>query len=65
MTWSIPAFEWDSKHVYAVMKDGTEIMLEDNWSRWDGYNVLKARSPIVVAEVDYIRLVDGTTLDIK
>ena len=60
-----PAFEWDSKHVYAVMKDGTEIMLEDNWSRWDGYNVLKARSPIVVAEVDYIRLVDGTTLDIK
>lgn len=60
-----PAFEWDSKHVYAVMKDGTEIMLEDNWSRWDGYNVLKARSPIIVAEVDYIRLVDGTTLDIK
>jgi len=57
-----PAFEWDNTHVYAVMKDGTEIMLEDNWSRWDGYNVLKARSPIVVEEVDHIRLADGTRI---
>ena len=57
-----PAFEWDRSHVYAVMKDGTEIMLEDNWSRWDGYNVLKARSPIVVDEIDHIRLADGTLI---
>ena len=57
-----PAFEWDNTHVYAVMKDGTEIMLEDNWSRWDGYNVLKARSPIVVDEVDHLRLADGTCI---
>ena len=57
-----PAFEWDGNHVHAVMKDGTSIMLEDNWSRWDGYNVLKARSPIAVDEVDHILLSDGTKL---
>ena len=57
-----PAFEWDGNHVFAVMKDGTEIMLEDNWSRWAGYNVLKACSPIVVDEVDHIRLADGTLI---
>ncbi len=60
-----PAFEWDNNHVCAVMMDGTEIMLEDNWSRWDGNNVLKARSPIVVDEVDYIRLADGTKLNVQ
>ena len=47
------------------MNDGTEIMLEDNWSRWDGYNVLKARSPIVVDEVDHIRLADGTKVKVQ
>ena len=57
-----PAFEWDGNHVYAVMKDGTSIMLEDNWSRWDGYNVLKVRSPIVLDEVDHVLLADGTKL---
>lgn len=60
-----PAFEWEGNHVCAVMKDGTEILLEDNWSRWDGYNVLKARSPIVVEEVDHIRLADGTKLEVR
>lgn len=57
-----PAFEWDGNHVYAVMKDGTSIMLEDNWSRWDGYNVLKVRSPIVLDEVDHVLFADGTKL---
>ena len=57
-----PAFEWDGNHVYAVMKDGTSIMLEDNWSRWDGYNVLKVRSPIFLDEVDHVLLADGTKL---
>lgn len=57
-----PAFEWEGSHVFAVMKDGSEIMLEDNWSRWDGYNVLKARSPILVDEVAHIRLADGSIL---
>jgi len=57
-----PAFEWDGNHVHAVMKDGTSIMLEDNWSRWDGYNVLKARSPIILDEVDHVLLADGTKL---
>ena len=59
-----PAFEWDGNHVYAVMKDGTSIMLEDNWSRWDGYNVLKARSPIPLDEVDHILLADGTKITV-
>lgn len=57
-----PAFEWEDSRVYAVMQDGSEIMLEDNWSRWDGYNVLKARSPVVVDEVDHLRLADGTCI---
>ena len=60
-----PAFEWEGGHVYAVMKDGSEILLEDNWSRWDGYNVLKARSPIVMEEVDHIRLADGMKLEVR
>lgn len=59
-----PAFEWDNNHVYAVMKDGSEIMLEDNWSRWDGYNVLKSRAPIVLEEVDHIRMADGTIISV-
>ena len=57
-----PAFEWDNSQIYAVMKDGSQIMLEDNWSRWDGYNVLKARSPIILDEVDHVLLADGTKL---
>ena len=57
-----PAFEWDGASIYAVMKDGSRILLEDNWCRWDGYNVLKARSPIVVDEVDHILLADGTRI---
>jgi len=60
-----PAFEWENCHIYAVMRSGSEILLEDNWSRWDGYNVLKARSPIVVEEVDHIRLADGTKLEVE
>ena len=57
-----PAFEWDGAQIYAVLKDGSRILLEDNWSRWDGYSVLKVRSPIVVDEVDHILLADGTKI---
>lgn len=57
-----PAFEWDGAAIHAVMKDGSKILLEDNWSRWDGYNVLKARTPIVLDEVDHILLADGTKI---
>jgi len=59
-----PAFEWDDCHIYAVMKDSSRILLEDNWSRWDGYNVLKARSPIPLDEVDHILLADGTKITV-
>ena len=44
------------------MKDGSKILLEDNWSRWDGYNVLKARTPIILDEVDHVLLADGTKI---
>lgn len=57
-----PAFEWETARIYVVMKDGSRIMLEDNWSRWDGYNVLKARSPIVLDEVVHVLLADGTKI---
>ena len=59
-----PAFEWDGAAIYAVMKDGSKILLEDNWSRWDGYNILKARTPIVLDEVDHILLADGTKITV-
>ena len=36
--------------------------VEDNWSRWDGYNVLKARTPIILDEVDHVLLADGTKI---
>lgn len=48
--------------VYAVMKDGTMVELEDNGGG-GGFTVLTARAPIVLENVDHILLADGTRLD--
>lgn len=43
-----------------VLKDGTQITLQDWGSGGDGYKLLEAESPIVIEEVQYIQLPDGT-----
>lgn len=49
-------------HIYAVMKDGSQIELEDFGSGGDGYASLEPVSPIVLNEVDHILMADGTVI---
>lgn len=49
---------YEDKHIYAVMKDGSQIALETNGVGTE----LKAASPIVLSEVDHVLLSDGTKL---
>ncbi len=48
--------------VYAVLKDGTRIALEDQGSAGVGTTVLIAQTPIVLENVDYILMADGTVI---
>lgn len=48
--------------VYAVMKDGTRVEL-DGSGGGGGFTVLTAKAPIVLEEVDYVLLADGTKID--
>lgn len=57
-----PALYWNGNSVHAVMKDGRKIELEDSLSGGDGYIVLDAVLPIVLEEVDHIRMADGLNL---
>lgn len=56
------AAEHLGREVYAVMKDGSRIQLTMGSSGIDGVQKLLAESPIVLDEVDYILLADGTVL---
>lgn len=48
----------EEDHIYAVMKDGSRIELEDQ-----GYgDTLEAVSPIVIENVDHILMADGTKI---
>lgn len=47
-------------HTNCVLKDGTQIALVDYGSGGDGYKLLEANSPIVLEDVLYLQLPDGT-----
>ena len=49
--------------VYAVMKDGSQVELEDYGGGGRGFAVLTAKAPIVLENVDYILLADGVRID--
>ena len=51
-------YGFDDRHIFVVMKDGTQIPLHTD-GRSDN---LAAESPIVLDEVDYVLLSDGTKL---
>lgn len=53
--------DFEERLVFAVMKDGSQIELED-YGGGGSSAVLKAKVPIVLEEVDYILLADGTKL---
>lgn len=54
----------DSEHIYAVMKDGSQIELLPYGSQGKDYDTLEAETPIVLAEVDHILLADGTVIPV-
>lgn len=49
-------------YAYCVLKDGSQIKLQDWGSGGDGYKLLEADSPIVMEEVQYVQLPDGTKI---
>ena len=50
-------YGYEDRYIFVVMKDGTQIPLHSNQS-----DNLIAESPIVLSEVDYVLLSDGTKL---
>ena len=52
------AYGYEDRHVYVVMKDGSQIALHTDRAGM----VLSADSPIVLEEVDHVLLSDGTKL---
>ena len=55
-------FTYDyEKPIFAVMKDGSRIRLLPDWGSM-GEQQLKCESPIVLSEVDYILMPDGTEI---
>lgn len=50
--------------MYAVMKDGSKVELEDYGGGGVGFTVLTAKSPIILENVDYILLADGVRIDL-
>lgn len=51
-------------HAYVILKDGHSIEFQNGHPNKDGECKLLADSPIVLEEVDYIRLADGTKLTV-
>ena len=51
-------FGYEDRHVYAVMKDGTQIALHTDGTG----DKLTAESPIILSELDYVLLGDGGKL---
>lgn len=51
------------QRIYAVMKDGSTVELEDFGSGGAGFAVLTAKAPIILENVDHVLLADGTRID--
>lgn len=54
----------EEEHIYAVMKDGSQIELQDWGTGGHTYSVLDAASPIVPEEVDHILMADGLSIPV-
>ena len=59
---SVNFTDYGTRCVYAVMKDGMQIKLEGSGGGGTGFAVLTAVSPIVLEDVDYILMADGTII---
>lgn len=51
-------------HLFAVMDDGSEIPFSSGHTEKEGVNKCLAESPIILDQVDYILLADGTKLTV-
>ena len=51
--------------MFVVMKDGSQVELEDHGSGGIGFAVLTANAPIIIENVDYILLADGMKINLS
>ncbi len=61
---AIPEFRFDGNVVKAVMKDGSTIPFMPGPMNWydSGYYLMDAVSPVILEDLDYILLADGTKI---
>lgn len=57
-----PTFRLEDTSGFAIMEDGSEIELFDYGSYGENFKTLEAEAPIVLDEVDHIRMPDGTKI---
>ena len=57
-----PSFRLDDTYAFVVMENGDEIELRDYGSSGEQCKILEAESPVVLDEVDHVRLPDGTRI---
>lgn len=56
-------FTGQEKCIYVVMRDGSRVELQEVEHK-PGYNTLDASSPIVMKDVDYVLMADGTEIPV-
>ena len=57
-----PSFRLEDTYASVVMENGSEIELRDYGVSGEQCKILEAESPVVLDEVDYVRLPDGTRI---
>lgn len=55
-------FAWYQNPIYVVLQDGREIELTDDYGGSANRFLMQVSAPIVLEEVDHIRMVDGTKI---